>query len=78
MQSVLYQEIFADGRLEGERLGERRGLQQAIADLCEVFGVELTPEREALLKQLDLEQLTALRTHLKRTRAWADPTADAR
>ena len=66
MQSVLYREIFAEGELKGEL----RGLRQAITDLCEVLGIELTPEREAQLRELDLEGLTALRTHLKRDRAW--------
>ena len=62
MQSVLYREIFAEGEL--------KGLRQAITDLCDVLGIELTPEREAQLRELDLEGLTALRTHLKRDRAW--------
>jgi hypothetical protein len=39
--------------------------------------IEVAVGCEALLTQLDLEQLTALRTHLKRTRAWMDPTSVA-
>ncbi len=62
MQSVLYRETFAEGEL--------KGLRQAIVDLCEVLGIELTPEREAQLRELDLEGLTALRVHLKRDRSW--------
>ena len=64
MQSALYQEIFAKGKLEGERL--------VVADLCEVLGVDLTAEREGMLQRLDLEQITELRAHLKRDRAWPD------
>lgn len=80
MQSALYQEIFADGKLEGERLGklegERLGKQAearaAVLDLCEVLAVEVTPARKARLEVLELEQLHALREHLKRARTWLD------
>ena len=70
MQSVLYQEIFAKGELKGELRGKLEGARQTITDLCEVLGIELTTEREAQLRELDLEGLTALRVHLKRDRAW--------
>ena len=70
MQSVLYQEIFAKGELRGKLEGKLEGARQTITDLCEVLGIELTTEREAQLRELDLEGLTALRTHLKRDRAW--------
>lgn len=62
MQSELYRSIFAEGKQEG--------LQQAIMDLCEVLGIELTPERRAQIEQLDLAQLYQLRAHLKSTRTW--------
>lgn len=68
MQSVLYQEIFADGKLEGKLEGER----QTVFDLCEVLGITLTPAQTARIQELDLDQLTTLRTHLKRDRAWID------
>jgi hypothetical protein len=45
MQSELYRSIFAEGKQEGERL--------AIMDLCEILGIELTPERRAQIEQLD-------------------------
>jgi len=66
MQSELYRSIFA----EGEQKGERKGLQQAIMDVCEILGIELTPERRAQIEQLDAAQLSQLRTHLKSARAW--------
>lgn len=62
MQSELYRSIFAEGKQEGERL--------AIMDLCEILGIELTPERRAQLEQLDPMQISQLRTHLKSARAW--------
>ena len=62
MQSELYRSIFAEG--------ERKGLQQAIMDLCEILGIELTPERRAHIEQLDPAQLSQIRTHLKSARAW--------
>jgi hypothetical protein len=66
MQSELYRSIFAEGRLQG--------LQEAIMDLCEVLGIELTPERKAQIEKLDLTQLSQLRTHLKSTRTWLPGT----
>jgi hypothetical protein len=39
-------------------------------DLCEILGIELTPERRAEIEQLDPTQLSQLRTHLKSARAW--------
>ena len=66
MQSELYRSIFA----EGEQKGERKGLQQAIMDVCEILGIELTPERRDQIEQLDAAQLSQLRTHLKSARAW--------
>ena len=70
MQSELYRSIFAEGKQEGERNGLQQGLQQAIMDLCEILGIELTPERRAQIEQLDPAQLSGLRTHLKSARAW--------
>ena len=66
MRSVLYQEIFGEGEARG-RLAEAR---VAIADLCEAFGVALTPEREAWVQSAELLQLHDLRAHLKRERNW--------
>jgi predicted transposase YdaD len=74
MQSELYRSIFAEGRLEGRQEGLQTGLQQAIMDLCEVLGIELTPERKAQIEQLDPTQLSQLRTHLKSTRTWLPGT----
>jgi predicted transposase YdaD len=66
MQSELYRSIFAEGQQEGLQ----QGLQQAIMDLCEILGIELTPERRAQIEQLDPAQLSQLRTYLKSVRAW--------
>jgi predicted transposase YdaD len=74
MQSELYRSIFAEGKQEGRQEGKQEGLQQAILDLCEVMGIELTPQRRAQLEQLDLAQLHQLRAHLKSTRTWLPGT----
>jgi hypothetical protein len=50
--------------------GREEGLRDAVRDLCAVLGVEIGPEREALLARMSAEQLSALREQLKRNRAW--------
>lgn len=78
MQSELYKSIFAEGEEKGEERGLLRGrqetLQQTIIDLCEIVGIELTPERRAQIERFDLAQLSALRTHVKTTRTWLPST----
>jgi len=82
MQSELYRSIFAEGEQTGLQQGLQRGLQQglqqgfqqAIIDLCEVLGIELTPERRAQIEQFDSTQLSQLRAHLKSTRTWLPET----
>jgi flagellar biosynthesis/type III secretory pathway protein FliH len=54
----------------GHKEGHRLGMQAAVQDLCEVLGIDLTEERQELLKRMDLPMLEALRTHLKQHRAW--------
>ena len=55
-----------EGRVEG-RVEERR---LAILDLCELLGIDVTPERRRDVESLDLDGLDALRLHLKAQRAW--------
>jgi predicted transposase YdaD len=74
MQSELYRSIFAEGKQEGRQEARQEALQQTIMDLCEVLGIELTPERRAHIEQLDLAQLHQLRAHLKSTRTWLPGT----
>ena len=59
-----------EGKAAGERAGEARGLRAAVADLCEVLGLELTEERKAQLAGLEVAGLEALRLHLKQHRSW--------
>jgi len=76
MQSVLYQEIFGQGERQGEARGEVKGrlaeARVAIADLCDLCSIALTPERDAWVQAAELRQLYELRAHLKRERAWPD------
>jgi predicted transposase/invertase (TIGR01784 family) len=63
----------ARGKEAGLRAGLRQGeaaLREAIGDLCELLGVELTAARQAQLAGLDLAGLQALRSALKSARAW--------
>ena len=60
------------GLREGEARGRESALRDAIADLCEAYGIELTSQRVADLAALDLTALTALRYRLKAKRAWPD------
>ena len=57
-------------RHEGLKDGRVEGLRQTITDLCEAFGIEVTPERTTHLKSLEQSALEALRLVLKRQRAW--------
>ena len=68
MPGTLYEEIVARGEVKG-RVAEAR---VAIADLCEAFGIALTPERDAWVQAAELHQLHELRAHLKRERAWPE------
>lgn len=58
-----------------EAKGEARGLREALADLCEVLGVELTNERREHLARFELEALRALWAHLKAHKTWPDNPA---
>lgn len=50
--------------------GREEGLRQSARDLCEVLGIELTPEREAAVAGMNASALADLRDHLKRERRW--------
>jgi hypothetical protein len=66
------------GKLEGKREGQREGessLRQAIEDLCELLGIELTDVRRAQLEALDLAALDAVRVALKQKRAWPESSS---
>ena len=63
----------AEGKAEGLREGEAKGekaMQEAISDLCESYGIELTRGRRVKLEALGLEELSTLRLHLKQRKAW--------
>ena len=64
------QRLIEHGRTDGLREGEAKGLREAVSDLCEAFGVELTAARRQQLAGLDLAGLQTLRAALKATRAW--------
>jgi putative restriction endonuclease len=58
------------GKAEGLLEGKAEGLRAAIADLCEVLGVEVSALRRARLEAMTVSELEALRAALKQTRRW--------
>lgn len=56
--------------------GREQGLRQAILDVCELVGVEVTDARRAALETMNAKALDALRIVLKRDRQW--PLSDLR
>lgn len=60
----------ADGLREGKADGRREGLREAVKDLCEAYGIEVTEAQEAHLEGLDLAGLEALRQTLKADKRW--------
>lgn len=53
-----------------EKAGRATGLRQAVEDLCEVLGIELTPERRTQIAGMGADALDALRAALKKGRTW--------
>ena len=60
----------ARGEARGDARGEVRGLRAAVADLCEVLGIQLTAASRAEIEGLDGAGLTALRERIKAARGW--------
>lgn len=59
-----------EGREEGLAEGEARGLRLAVLDLAELLGLPIDPPRRARIDDASAQELDALRSHLKRRRAW--------
>lgn len=63
------------GEQRGEKRGEKRGKAVGqelgrILEACDVLGIEISPERMALLETLDRRALAQLRQQIKTERAW--------
>ena len=58
------------GREEGREEGLEEGIRGSILSLCRAFGVPVTAEREAQLKELSAEKLSAMLDVLATTRSW--------
>lgn len=54
----------------GFQQGLREGLASSIEILCDVLGIELTPERRALVDRLDSDAQKALLARLRSERRW--------
>ena len=59
---------FAEKR--GEARGETRGTLRGVEALCQVFGIEITPERRAQLDRMSAADLADLLARLTTTRTW--------
>jgi hypothetical protein len=60
------------GKREGRLEGELKGSRQPVLDLCEVMGIELSEARREKLGTLGLEEVEALRLHIKASRTWPE------
>jgi len=58
------------GKQLGIETGKQLGLQQAVFDLCEAYGIELTAAQRHAVAQRNLPELEQLRAALKATKAW--------
>jgi hypothetical protein len=59
------------GLREGHEKGLQEGLRAAIGALCQVLGIEVTAEREALLAGLEAGELQRLQARLSQERRWS-------
>lgn len=62
----------AEQQAQAAELQASQDAREAIADLCEVLAIPLTPDRLARLASLDLAALRDLRALLKRRKTWPD------
>jgi hypothetical protein len=60
----------AEGHAEGKAEGEAAGARAAVADLCEVLGIDLGAKRRARLAAMGVSELETLRAALKKHRRW--------
>lgn len=75
MNNPLYNLGLQHGLEKGREQGREREARLAIADICEMLGLELTAARRGHLEQLNLQGLEALRAHLKTHRMWPESSA---
>lgn len=61
------------GHEAGRQEGEVEELRATLRQLCDLLGLERTPEREAAIATGELELLRALKQHLFTHRSWPDP-----
>ncbi len=63
---------LALGEARGLREGEARGLRVAVLEVCEAYGLALTPEQHDQLETMDADELDRLRQAIKRTKRWPE------
>lgn len=68
----LAEDALLRGRREGEEKGLERGRREAILDLAEVLGLEVTEERRTRLAALDGAGLDEVRAAVRAMRGWPE------
>lgn len=63
-------EIKAHEHRVGLESGREQGLLDGIESICRILGIELTPERRAYLRELDVAALRRLLAQVEVQRAW--------
>ncbi len=61
---------YQQGHKKGHERGLAEGLRRSVADVCDLLGVELGPERQSQLESRTAEELEELSARLKRERHW--------
>jgi hypothetical protein len=54
------EQIRNEGRNEGRKAGAAQSLREAIVDMCELLGLEVSAEQRAQLATMDLDRLAAI------------------
>jgi predicted transposase/invertase (TIGR01784 family) len=63
---------FALGREEGRKEGLAEGLRRSVVEVCVLLGIELGPERQVQMADLEAAELEELLARLKQDRRWTD------
>jgi hypothetical protein len=64
------QKVIDQGKAEGVLEGVMKGIIEGIIEMCEIFDIQVTPERRARLAGMDVDELRRFRTTLKTKRQW--------
>ena len=63
-------DAYSVGRDVGKEEGKKLGLQQAILDLCEAYGITITAEQKTALASFPVTELETVRQAIKTGKTW--------